>query len=578
MNTENKTNILELIENLPCQYQNIYNHPEFDSKTEGIDTIKNGELIADIINQYKKITGKTKVKVLDIGCAQGYYSLKAAELGCDVIAIDLEEKNIQICQYLNSENGFNIDFRKEFFDLNFVENIDSEGFDFVFLFNVIHHVACGVSYGYNTNGLKYAQNVMKALSQKTKILIGSLATSGENIAWNMYLPSNYRDWLKDYSFFDEIRYQYINNVNQKIYRPVIFASNNFSIKNNELIAEVDKSLMSDFLYFDTPGKSMILKKELLTKYPDLVTGHLKNFNFAANFDIEAKSTLDYPFEKYNLLPNSYIYKNNKKYLKKHILGIIYSFKAGRIVRAIYKEENSKIYIIKKIIGTKDNCKGCSYRLTLKDKKREYIKEATLAIDFFNSIKNDEKKLLDEFEIFISEIFRQFDYKPGLLKPESYDICPINALRLPDKKYHFFDFEFEIPAGIEKEFILYKNICYLIMYTDMQAKLDQYYDYFSEKFCLQKKLAWCKYYNNVFGSFECNMYSEKSWKIYNNSLYLKCSKFLCKMAANIIFPPPFKKQRRQYRSKFIRAICYPNYRIAKKNGLQEVFPRTEKIYE
>ena len=72
--------IKDLVSKLPEIYQTIYGHPEYKT-SRNCDHRLN--YITDIVKAYqeknKEKTGKTNVKVLDIGCAQGYYSLHLAD-------------------------------------------------------------------------------------------------------------------------------------------------------------------------------------------------------------------------------------------------------------------------------------------------------------------------------------------------------------------------------------------------------------------------------------------------------------------------------------------------------------------
>lgn len=564
MKMESSNKLSELLKNLPCQYQNIFNHPEFDSATLGIDTKKNAAYISELISQYKNLTHKKNVKVLDIGCAQGYYALTAAKNGCDVEAIDLEDANIALCNYLNKESSHNVKFRTGFFDLNFVKTIKEGEYDFIFLFNVIHHIACGCAYGYK-GGRMQAKKIMNLLSTKCKILVGSLAVCGERAIWSKYLPQDYRDWLIDFKFYDEVRWQYINSSFQNIYRPVVLASNYYSIKDGILSDTIDRSVMTKYLCFSTSRKTMVVKKELLTKYPDLVVGHLKNLNYSPMFAAEAKEDMDYPFEKFNLSPNDKLYKNYNKIFKKNTLAVINSFKAGRIVQAIYKEKNNEVLITKKIIGTKDNCSGCYYRLFLGDAKRKYIPNAKLEIDLLLQLKDNEQAFLNEFEVYIAELFRTFKGKDSMLIGEAYDVTPINVLVTNDGKKHYIDFEFKLCSGIEKEYILYKNILYTLQYINSLDRLERYYNYFTNKFNLENKLNWVKFYEQKYMSFDCEMYKGYSWENYFNKFTFNFIKCVCRCIVAII---PMKKYRKKYRKNLINYLLYPNYRLARKYGIKD----------
>ncbi len=333
----------------------------------------------------------------------------------------------------------------------------------------------------------------------------------------------------------------------------------------ELIKEERQhKLVDNILYFKTNDKVMFLKTELLESYPDLVTGHLKQFNFSSQFNNLDKNHL---IEKCGLFlddeQKNKIYKHNKKHFKKNVLGVTFVLRAGRIVRTIYKKKKDELYIIRDIVGTKNRVGHCFY-LGIKDNIRKYI-EGKLEIDILDELKNDEQAFLIELEIFIGEVFRQFRYKDNLLKPECHDATPINCLRLNNGKFHFFDFEFEIIDGIAKETMLHKIIHFVCDYFNKKDKYTEYCNYFRTKFNLEDKMNWCEFYDFHYNFFDCPVYKWEPWEYYNNSFYVKFIKKMCKLITLII---PLKNLRQRLRNELTDYFCYPNYKILDEIGLED----------
>ena len=76
-----------LVACIPEQYQDIYGHPEFNgSSSRGC--AERETWVRKIICEIQEKTGKKNLRVLDLGCAQGYYSFIASELGCSVLGVD----------------------------------------------------------------------------------------------------------------------------------------------------------------------------------------------------------------------------------------------------------------------------------------------------------------------------------------------------------------------------------------------------------------------------------------------------------------------------------------------------------
>lgn len=108
----------------------IYNETKFDSvsaATELDDKINLENL--DIIYQYTK--GKFG-KILEIGCAKGYFLKKAKERGFQVYGVELNEKNYEICRKSLGDMIYNIDL----FNIHF----EKEMFDVIYMRDVIEHI------------------------------------------------------------------------------------------------------------------------------------------------------------------------------------------------------------------------------------------------------------------------------------------------------------------------------------------------------------------------------------------------------------------------------------------------------
>jgi O-antigen chain-terminating methyltransferase len=73
--------IEKLVSELPEVYQKIYGHPELSGNTSRLCEDRE-QYIVQIVGNLQKKLGRKNLKVLDIGCAQGYFSLTLAKLGC----------------------------------------------------------------------------------------------------------------------------------------------------------------------------------------------------------------------------------------------------------------------------------------------------------------------------------------------------------------------------------------------------------------------------------------------------------------------------------------------------------------
>jgi 2-polyprenyl-3-methyl-5-hydroxy-6-metoxy-1,4-benzoquinol methylase len=108
----------------------IYNETKFDavSTATTLDDKINLENL-DLIDQYRN--GRPG-KILEIGCAKGYFLTKAKERGYQVYGVELNEKNYQIARKNVGDSIYN----RDLFDIYF----ENEMFDVIYLRDVIEHI------------------------------------------------------------------------------------------------------------------------------------------------------------------------------------------------------------------------------------------------------------------------------------------------------------------------------------------------------------------------------------------------------------------------------------------------------
>jgi len=78
---------------------------------------------------FKLFTPKKGMKILDVGCGTGNFSIKLAKLGCNVIGIDISEEMLKRAKEKAKAEGLEIEFKKmDIYSLDF----DNNTFDGVF--------------------------------------------------------------------------------------------------------------------------------------------------------------------------------------------------------------------------------------------------------------------------------------------------------------------------------------------------------------------------------------------------------------------------------------------------------------
>ena len=128
----------QLVSDLPEIYQVIYGHPDIyqDTSRACIDRL---DKIAEVHDALAKQLGRP-LRVLDMGCAQGFFSLSLAARGAQVHGVDFLDKNIFVCQALALENPE----LKVTFGVGRLEEVVAalapEQYDLVLGLSVLHHV------------------------------------------------------------------------------------------------------------------------------------------------------------------------------------------------------------------------------------------------------------------------------------------------------------------------------------------------------------------------------------------------------------------------------------------------------
>lgn len=208
-----KNLLLNLIDDLPEIYQPIYKHEELPLNVSR-QCIDRWPKILDIYRLANRHF-KRPLRILDLGCAQGFFSLKLASIGATVFGIDYNDKNIALCQYLASLNPSH----KVQFELNDIQTIVSilkpDQFDIVLGLSVFHHLV-------HEQGLFQIQQLIETISVNIPMGIYELALREEPLYWAESLPEDPLDLISSYKNIMELSKvgTHLSSVN----RPLIAAT------------------------------------------------------------------------------------------------------------------------------------------------------------------------------------------------------------------------------------------------------------------------------------------------------------------------------------------------------------------
>lgn len=215
--------LLQLVSDLPEIYQTIYGHPDIaqDTSRACFDRL---EKIAEVHDALAARLGRP-LRVLDLGCAQGFFSLSLAARGAQVHGVDFLDKNIWVCQALAQENpGFSASFEVGRIE-NVIASLQPEQYDLVLGLSVLHHVV-------HEHGVGQVQEWLAHLAVTTKAVVVELALREEPLYWGPSQPENPRELLQAYAFIRELA-RFGTHLSE-ISRPLLVASNSYWISDTDV--------------------------------------------------------------------------------------------------------------------------------------------------------------------------------------------------------------------------------------------------------------------------------------------------------------------------------------------------------
>lgn len=207
-------NIEQLVSELPEIYQTIFGHPQWNADAAR-DCNERLVLIKQHYDQLSAALGRP-LRVLDLGCAQGFFSLSLAGYGATVKGVDFQQQNIDLCEALAAENPeFDVSFvtgRVE----EIVSGLEKDQFDLVIGLSVFHHIV-------HLHGIEQVRAWLSHLADCTQVVILELALQQEPLYWGASQPADPRELITDCAFYYQTGS--FNTHLSDIYRPMYLVSN-----------------------------------------------------------------------------------------------------------------------------------------------------------------------------------------------------------------------------------------------------------------------------------------------------------------------------------------------------------------
>lgn len=122
---------------------------------------------------------KKGMKVLDVGCGTGNFSIKLAKMGCEVVGIDVSEEMLKVAEAKAREEGLNIKFYK--MDAHQMEFED----------NTFDGVLSVTAFEFLKEPEKAIEEIFRVLKPNGQLLIGTI---NKNSKWGeMYLSKEFQE-------------------------------------------------------------------------------------------------------------------------------------------------------------------------------------------------------------------------------------------------------------------------------------------------------------------------------------------------------------------------------------------------
>ncbi len=212
-----------LVAALPERYEPIFGHAEFDADASRACRDRLA-VVERIIDALREALGRA-VRVLDIGCAQGYFALSLAARGAAVVGVDRLAANIAVCRALAAENPGS--------DVRFVEadaaqelrSVEAGEYDVILALSVLHHMC-------HEQGLAAVQALLASLADRTEAILAETALREEPLYWAPAQAGDPRQLFAGHAFVHAVEHHPTHL--SGVARPFLFASNRWWYLGGEL--------------------------------------------------------------------------------------------------------------------------------------------------------------------------------------------------------------------------------------------------------------------------------------------------------------------------------------------------------
>lgn len=187
--------IERLVAQLPEVYQPIFGHSDFADHASRpcADRL---EVILGVYDALQNLFGRP-LRVLDLGCAQGYFSLNLASRGASVRGVDFLDKNVAVCTALAEENPqFDASFEVGRVE-DVIDRLQPGQYDLILGLSVFHHVI-------HERGIDEVKRLFQYAASVSGALVLEIALQEGDLFWAASQPEDPRTLLESLNFVREV--------------------------------------------------------------------------------------------------------------------------------------------------------------------------------------------------------------------------------------------------------------------------------------------------------------------------------------------------------------------------------------
>ncbi len=203
-----------LVAALPECYQPIYGHPELSvhASRPSADRLAHVAAVHDTLTRG---LGRP-LRVLDLGCAQGFFSLSLAARGAHVRGVELLEANVAVCAHLRAEHpGLNVRFDLASI-VDVLNALEDDEYDLALGLSVFHHLV-------HAQGESAVRDLIARAIGTTAVVVLEMARRDEPAYWAESQPHDPRALLHAAAFVHELG-RHATHLSE-VRRPLYVASN-----------------------------------------------------------------------------------------------------------------------------------------------------------------------------------------------------------------------------------------------------------------------------------------------------------------------------------------------------------------